>query len=555
MTKTKLIFAAALAFFVSCANDDTTNKQSEQEPGTEGLTSFVEEDQATRTTGEYDGSGLNFYWTTGDRLWVHNGTLIQDARNNINTELVATTVPGGVQRAAKAKFWFSGTYTASSYPVRYTGKNGAKDKVTIKASQTQTVPNDASHIGEDGDCGVATATKPVGGGQYHFTLDHKAAYATFLPYNAEGEISGAKITKIKITANQAIAGTFDFDDSGLKLASRPTAAPANQTIELDLSTMKFGVPKAVDIAKNAATMVVAPGTYATLKVEYTVDDPDTHNSATVTRNYTNVTFTPGKNKKITVDLGIPIYENKYYLWDAQHDAWYGYYQYQPTYDGVPADSHYPQSAAADPDRWFHTAPNSTVAINASNSCKDCPNSNQMIWYTMKGNPHWDGQKPWSVLGHLYVGGMWFKKAQKIADDESTNLTAMKNGYPDPSTHVMTDWRTRICTSFPTYYTVEEPSVLQYGFYNSTIKSISTLASTADYFFLPTTGFFGNFPGGPGQHKFYAGFGDYWSSNNTPTPATPYTMLAASFNFTKNNIYFISGTDPECGFYVEPQWFK
>ncbi|MGP1481485.1 MAG: hypothetical protein ACTTJL_07305 [Hoylesella enoeca] len=556
MTKAKLIFAAAaLAFLASCASDDTTNKQTEQEPGTEGLTSFVEDDNSTRTTGEYDGSGLNFYWTAGDRLWVNNGTLIQDSKNDINTKLVTSTVPGGVNRAAQAKFWFSGTYTASSYPVRYTGKNGTKDKVTIKASQSQTIPNDASHIGEDGDCGVATATKPVGGGQYHFTLDHKAAYATFLPYNAEGEISGAKITKIKVTANQAIAGTFDFDDSGLKLASRPTAAPANQTIELDLSTMKFGVPKAVDIAKNAATMVVAPGTYATLKVEYTVNDPDTHNGTTVTRNYTNVTFTAGLNKKITVDLGIPVYENKYYMWDAQHDAWYGYYQYQPTYDGAPADSHYPQSETADPDRWFNTALNSTVAINASNSCKDCPNSNQMIWYTMKGNPHWDEQKVWSVMGHLHTGGMWFKKAQKIADDEGTNLAAMKNGYPDPNTGVMTDWRTKKTSDpgFPTMHSVGDPSITASGFENNTINPVSALASTADYFFLPLSGAFGVWgSSGNFTSKFMAGYGFYWSSNNTPSAGTG-GAVALDFSKTKITVNF-SGAAP-CARYVEPTSFK
>ena len=69
MTKAKLIFAAAvLTFFVSCASDDTTNKQTKQELGTEGLTSFVEDEPTTRTTAEYDGSGLNCFWTAGDRL-------------------------------------------------------------------------------------------------------------------------------------------------------------------------------------------------------------------------------------------------------------------------------------------------------------------------------------------------------------------------------------------------------------------------------------------------------------------------------------------------------
>ena len=567
--KTKDLFSIAaigLLFLSGCASDEATKTN---ERSTEGMTAFVVSDAQpkSRTTADYDGTGLDFYWTAGDRLWVNNTAatpaLIQDAWNDINDKLTASPVAGGVQRAAKAKFWFEGSYTAASYPLRYTGKgNTQSDKVTIKAQQAQTLPNDASHIGEDGDCGVATATKPTGVAQYHFTLNHTAAYATFLPYNAEGEISGAKITKIKITADQAIAGTFDFDDSGIKLASRPTATPANQTIELALGTAGtgFGFKQTADIAKNAATMVVAPGTYATLKVEYTVDDPDTHNGTTVTRNYTNVTFTPGKNKRITVDLGIPIYENKYYLWDARHDAWYGNYQYQPTYDGAPADSHYPQSATADPDRWYNTATNPTVAINASNSCKDCPNMNQMIWYAMKGNPHWDEQKVWSVMGHLYVGGMWLKKAQKIADDEGTNLTAMKNGFPDPNAGgVMTDWRTKTEANFPTFHTVEDPSITCQGFYNSTIKPISALASTADYFFLPLIGTFGIKPGWNGlppmSVKYYTGYGNYWSSNNV-VGQTGDGLSRGAFNlcFTKNNIYAAT-SGAFYALYVAPTWFK
>lgn len=564
--KTKDLFsiaAAGLLFLSGCASDEATKTN---ERSTEGMTAFVVSDAQpkSRTTADYDGTGLDFYWTAGDRLWVNNTAatpaLIQDAWNDINDKLTASPVAGGVQRAAKAKFWFEGSYTAASYPLRYTGKgNTQSDKVTIKAQQAQTLPNDASHIGEDGDCGVATATKPTGVAQYHFTLNHTAAYATFLPYNAEGEISGAKITKIKITADQAIAGTFDFDDSGIKLASRPTATPANQSIELTLGTAGtgFGFKQTADIAKNAATMVVAPGTYATLKVEYTVNDPDTHNGTTVTRNYTNVTFTAGLNKKITVDLSIPVYENKYYLWDAQHDAWYGYYQYQPTYDGAPAGEHYPQSEAAAPDRWFNTATNPTVAINASNSCKDCPNSNQMIWYAMKGNPHWDEQKVWSVMGHLYTGGMWFKKAQKIADDESTNLAAVKNGYPDPNTGVMTDWRTKKTSDpgFPTMHPVDNPSITVPGFENTTINPVSALASTADYFFLPLSGVFGVWSGAtPGSFvsKFMAGYGDYWSSNNIPS-AGPDSAVALDFSKTKITVIFNGGM--LAARYVEPHLFK
>ena len=195
----------------------------------------------TRTTAEYDGSGLNFYWTAGDRLWVNkaaSGTpdLLQDKKNNIGQKLVNSTVPSGVKRAAKASFWFEGNFTADQYKVRYTGQNGTKDKVTIAAAQTQTVPNDASHIATDGDCGVATAQKQ-GNNRYSFMLDHKAAYITFMPYTNQGVVAGAKIQKIRVftgNTSDALAGTFDLADNGT--LSNPTSTSNSVTLTCLLYT-------------------------------------------------------------------------------------------------------------------------------------------------------------------------------------------------------------------------------------------------------------------------------------------------------------------------------
>ena len=90
--KTNTLFLLALSgvlFFTACASEDTAKQEPTQEPGIEGLTAFVVEDSdtKTRTTAEYDGSGINFYWTAGDRLWVNNVTLTRDVRNTINNHL------------------------------------------------------------------------------------------------------------------------------------------------------------------------------------------------------------------------------------------------------------------------------------------------------------------------------------------------------------------------------------------------------------------------------------------------------------------------------------
>ena len=474
--KTKDLFSIAIAgllFLSSCASDEAT-KTNEQEPGTEGLTGFVEEVPATRTTADYDGSGLNFYWTAGDRMWVNNGgTLTQDAYNNISSKLENNPAnSSAVQRAAKAKFWFSGTFTASSYPVRYTGKNGVADKVTIKASQTQTIPNDASHIATDGDFGVATATKPAGGTQYHFTLDHKAAYITFMPYTNQGVVAGAKIQKIRVftgNASDALAGTFDLADDGT------LSNPASTLNSVELTVPNFSIPSTSTYATNAATMVVNPGTYSNVSIEYTLYDPVTTMAGTITKTYPSVTFTAGKNKKVSTDLQVKVYsQDRYYTWDAAI-GWHYWYGHLDS-DGKP-DGNYPQNSS-DP-RWYRE--DASLPFPAANrSAKDCPNVNECIWYCAQGDPHWDDEL-WATLGHLYRGGMWFKKKAKIPGFTDSNY----NG---------TDYRL-INTNF-----------------TSTSVTHGKPTNLNDYFYLPALGSYDR-----GTALNVGIHGLYWSS--TPHPWT------------------------------------
>ena len=448
-----LLAFAGLLTFASCANDDTTN--NDKEPGTEGLTGFVvEEDNATRTTAEYDGSGLKFFWTANDRLWVNNGTLTQDASNNISSVLVNNPAnASAVQRAAKARFWFSGTFTGTSYPVRYTGKGNADgDKVTIKAAQAQTIPNDASHIGEDGDCGIATATKPAGDTQYHFTLDHEASYLTFMPYNAQGKLIGV-LQKIKVSADQAICGQFDFNDAGIDTGTRPAASPTTQNIELTVSG--FSIPAAATKETNAATMVIAPGVYTHFTVEYTLHDQATNITGTVKKNYGNVICNVGKNKKFAMNFAIPHYDNKYYMWDAAQHYWQGYEQFQPKLNKQTNNIYYPQVPTD--ARWF--TPRLTPDYAHNTNMINCPNANAIAWYVLHGEPHWDNKTLWSTMGHLYNKGIWMKKHDKIT------------GFGWETAPDGTDWRLG-----------KNPTLILHGTLSNT-----PLNSTDDYFYLPCLG--------------------------------------------------------------------
>ena len=318
------LLLTALAFS-SCASDDTaTDKTAGKETPKTGTVFSSETEPATRTSATYTGSGLDFYWTANDKIWVKddNNTYHQSSEDDIASRIAG--VPGSTT-TAKAKFWVNGTYTGSTHKVRYTGKNGVSDKVTIKASQTQKTPNDAAHIADDGDFGVADAT---GSGKYSFTLYHKAAYITFMPYTAQDAIAAAKLQKIRIytdNTSDQLAGTFDLADNG----SLSNGTSTSNSVEIDLTGYVwnggFNIPNASNYNTNAAIMVIKPGTYNNVHIEYTVTDPITSVEGTITKTYPSVTFTAGKNTPVKTNLQVKVYPGDgYYQWDAQQQYWAGF---------------------------------------------------------------------------------------------------------------------------------------------------------------------------------------------------------------------------------------
>ena len=296
--------------------------------------------------------------------------MIQDNSSNITDLLTDNpSIPTAVKRTATARFYFSGTYTAPSYPVRYTGKNSTVgDKVTIKSQQAQDLPNDAAHIGEDGDCGTGTAINSGGG--YNFALDHKASYLTLLPYSTINFSTAVKLTQVKITADEALSGQFNFDDSGIDLGSRPAPTPANRSITLKLNgggTNGFVLPVAATKETNSSVMVVPPGTYHNVTIEYSLYDQISTKSAIIKREYATLTFTPGKNKKITTNLKMRVYIT------PMGGFWEGH----------------------------------------------GPNTNEAMWYIHNGDPHLDqtaiyaAQRSTTLPANICSGGIWLKKKANI----------------------------------------------------------------------------------------------------------------------------------------------
>ena len=411
---TSLFATCLLLGLTACSNDNVSDADSgngAENKDLTGKTSFsITSEAKTRTSGVYD-SGVNFYWTTNDNIWVKSGsTLTASSSNNITS----TT-------AASAKFYFDGTYTAASYPVRYTGNASTSgNTVTIATSQNQDEANNATQLGTVGDCGVGTATRQTDG-SYKFTLSHKASYITFMPYYSKEELAAsAVVTQINVTVanGESLAGTFNFSDSGLGTANSSSNS-VTLTLNGTSSTTGFPIPTTATASKNAAIMVVAPGTYSTFKVTYTLYDSVTGTKSTISYTYSGKTCTAGKNQKISTDLGMATYtscKSNYYMWDAKKNYWDGFASSQPLLNNA-ANTNYAKSSAD--SRWYNTAFTHNVQTKAINSCKDAPTFEALTWYIGGGSPCLDNKTLWVFANHLYAGGIWLKKKSEISHFSST----------------------------------------------------------------------------------------------------------------------------------------
>lgn len=413
---TSLFATCLLLGLTACSNDNVSDADSgngAENKDLTGKTSFsITSEAKTRTSGVYD-SGVNFYWTTNDNIWVKSGsTLTASSSNNITS----TT-------AASAKFYLDGTYTAASYPVRYTGNASTSgNTVTIATSQNQAEANNATQLGTVGDCGVGTATRQTDG-SYKFTLSHKASYITFMPYYSKEALdASAVVTQIKVEAanGEKLAGTFNFSDTGLGTAiSSSSSNSVTLTLNGTSSTTGFPIPTTATASKNAAIMVVAPGTYSTFKVTYSLYDSVTGTKSTISYTYSGKTCTAGKNQVIKTDLGMETYTSRksnYYMWDAKNNYWDGYVSSQPLLNNA-ENANYAKSSAD--SRWYNTAFTKDVQTKAINSCKDEPTFEGLTWYISAGSPKLDNKTLWVFANHLYVGGIWLKKQSEISHFSST----------------------------------------------------------------------------------------------------------------------------------------
>lgn len=480
----------------------------------------------TRTSMERPAIGGKgtFFWEKGDVIYVQddNNKLFK-SQSNI------------ADKTARNTFLVNGAYGANtSYDVYYNGTQSGSDpkKVVIAATQEQAAFNDTKHFGASGDCGVAKAEKNTEAGKsgYKFDLEHKASYLCFLPYiTSKEQRENYKIQSIELTSNNNIAGTYDLTFGGL------SGAGEAKTITLNVGSGGLLLAdKTVNTQSitNSLYMVVAPGEH-TIKVKYTLFDTKANKTFAVAKSYGSRTLAANTIYDIPVNLNMATSStiaeipnlyggHNYYMWDAKENYWFGHEwdstdPWQPIKEGATNDN-YPKSKEADASRWYHEGDGSFEA-SVNPLFKKLPNANEMAWYVMKGDAHWDNDTQWEVFGEKHTGGIWLKKLSVIAKEKDKQLADLKLKNPEDI-----DMRTT------------------YNFYQVVpIDGKPNDSEINNYFFLPALGYYYS-----DQLSDFGSSGNYWSSSTHPNDSGYVYFL----NFNSGSV-LVNVTSRDCGVVAQP----
>lgn len=551
--KTKLFisfaaFAAASVLMSSCSNEESTATANDQlTTFTGGIVTEVPMERVqigtpgvtTRTSmnrSEINGDG-SFLWEPNDVICVvDDGGKLYKSQNTIQ------------DAAPRVKFLVYGSYTnKNEYDVYYYGTNSGagEKKVVIADHQTPSDFNNTKHFGAVGDCGVAKAVKNTEQGKsgFKFDLQHKASYLCFLPYLTTKEKRDAyKIKSIEITSDNNICGTYDLTQNGL------TGDGNAKTITLHAGSNGLLLAnKNVETADimNSLYAVIAPGQHI-LSVKYTVlDTKDNNKELTLVKKYKSHDFGANKICNIPVNLdatsedgghakssgtstleegieGFSYTGKNYYMWDAAKNYWFGYewdatVAWQPTVRDATNDS-YPKSNTADPYRWYHEG-SGFIAASVNPLFKQLPNANEMAWYVLRGDAHWDYNTQWEAFGTTHNGGLWLKKLDVIAKENGKNPADLKLKDPNGN-NLLTNTR-----SYDTRPEYGKPSDSEIG----------------KYFFLPVLGYYSN-----GRFFEFGMSGGYWTSSADPGDRSKAYRLY--FNF---GTVVMQNDDRDIGFVAQP----
>ena len=314
-----------------------------------------------------------------------------------------------------------------------------------------------------------------------------------------------------MTADNNIAGNYILDLSNGEITG---AGSDKQIILTTKGSGTYADGFKLDNSTSSTTadkiyMFIKPGTHK-LKIRYWLKDLVTGTEGTITKAPGSFTYDKNTYYDMTADLDTRAYSgHDYYMWDAQENYWYQHEwdvtnvsdRWQPTLSIQPANPNYPQNKTVDPARWYNDHnPGSGNSYEAQTiSFKALPNANEMAWYAMKGDSRWDADELWTVFGHLYKGGRWFKKKTKIA------------GFTDA--HI------------PNNTSIDLRTQYQYINVHSFNAGLPSASEMEDYFYLPNLAFYIS-----GVLNNFPWRGCYWSSSAEPgTGDNAYSMFFNSLS--------------------------
>jgi len=272
---------------------------------------------------------------------------------------------------------------------------------------------------------------------------------------------------------------------------------------------------AADLATNGAYVVIRPGTHA-LTVRYWIKDYITNVEGAITKTYPAFDYEKNDYYDMTANINVTDYDGRqYYQWDAKNNYWNGHewdsaVPWQPVFNDD-YEGKYTQVEGSFYNNSRILGRKRYDAIN--NSCKDLPNVNEMATYVMKGDPHWDGEKLWSAMGHLHKGGMWFKTKASISNTYYFDSQRAPNG---------TDMRENDAS---VSITPKQGTPVQ-NYFNR-------------YFFVPALGYYSY-----GTFTDFGAKGSYWTSSAHPDDSNWAYCLTFS-----NSVVTLDGPDSSNGSYT------
>lgn len=491
----KLLFTGLVyACFASCSTDSIEEMGGKKVVDYNSMTCFSDEGPATRTAGKYvpqsstSPAHVTFLWTQGDKIWVNTtgGTTFEKNDKDDISKQVATS-----------NFYFTKNLTAESYKVRYTGTVSDKaDEIVFAAKQKQTAPNSADLIGQYGDCGIATATKNANQ-KYSFNLAHKAGYLVLTPYSSVHHFdSSVGVRAVYVTANEGLTGTYTMAADG-KLTKKTEEGKqivwyyqqdvaGHDNIDEEDGKPFLPIPAASDASKNGIIIVLPPGEYTNLSIEYLLVDFLSGGKGYYKKSYKGtVKVEAGKPHYIAENIKLYEYDkNQYYTWDAATDEyfWKGHEDRQPILPGDVIsyrEDGFPDPIGTTDARSYNHSQGHTTTVDGNKALKsaaDAMNVNEALWLVKKGSPMWDKTKLYAItcrdnVCHLFNTGVWFKTLKKIAADEGKTLEALKATAPNG-----TDYRV-------------DPAAPEVNVDITSFGRPAKANTNADYMFLPCTGFY------------------------------------------------------------------